>query len=49
MCSDLLSDTRLYGLLLKFDEDLFAQTRAEGCPCGGVLHRRAGVGVGRHR
>jgi hypothetical protein len=38
MCPDLLSDTRLYALLLKFDQDLFAQTRAQGCPCGGVLH-----------
>jgi hypothetical protein len=38
MCADLLSDARLYALLLKFDEDLFARTREEPCPCGGVLH-----------
>jgi hypothetical protein len=38
MCPELLSDARLYALLLKFDEDLFAQTREEGCPCGGALH-----------
>ena len=38
MCPELLSDARLYALLLKIDVDLFERTRAEGCPCGGTLH-----------
>jgi len=38
MCSDLLSDARLYVLLLKFDEDLTKQVREKRCPCGGALH-----------
>ena len=36
MCPNLLSDTRLYEALLKFDADLAAQARAGRCPwCGG--------------
>ena len=39
MCQALLSDQRFHQLLLQFDEDLAASTRADGCPrCGGVLH-----------
>ena len=39
MCHPLLSDTRLYAVLLRIDEDLAATARAEGCPqCGGVVH-----------
>lgn len=37
MCHKLLQDTRLYALLLKFDEDLAAEVRAAGCACGGRL------------
>ena len=38
MCNDLLSDARLYALLLKFDVDVFERTREDGCLCGGPLH-----------
>jgi len=38
MCPELLSDARLYALLLKYDEDLAKSTHSEGCPCGWVLH-----------
>ena len=38
MCPNVLGDSRLYALLLKFDEDLAAHARASGCACGGVLH-----------
>ncbi len=38
MCHTLLGDARLYEQLLRFDEDLAAQARAKGCPCGGRLH-----------
>lgn len=38
MCLKILEDSRLYVLLLKFDEDLAASTRASGCTCGGALH-----------
>lgn len=38
MYRSLLGDSRLYELLLKYDEDLAATARARGCPCGGVLH-----------
>jgi hypothetical protein len=34
----LLGDSRLFGLLLKLDEDLSAEARRGGCGCGGVLH-----------
>lgn len=39
MCQALLGDTRLFQLLARMDEDLAAQARAEGCACGGRLHR----------
>ena len=39
MYCSFLGDSRLYELLLKCDEDLAAAARAQGCPCGGVLHR----------
>lgn len=39
MCHALLADRRFHQLLLQFDADLAATTRAEGCPrCSGVLH-----------
>lgn len=38
MCHEILGDARLYGLLLKYDEDLAAEAQAAGCECGGVLH-----------
>lgn len=38
MCHGILSDARLYALLLKYDEDLAAEARAAGCECGGALH-----------
>jgi hypothetical protein len=39
MCQALLSDKRFHQLLLQFDEDLAARTRAGGCRrCGGLLH-----------
>ncbi len=39
MCHALLSDPKFLDLLLCIDHDLAAQTRAEGCRCGGALHR----------
>ncbi len=39
MCQELLGDTRLLRLLAQMDEDLAAQAQAEGCACGGRLHR----------
>jgi hypothetical protein len=33
-----MTDARLYRVLQQIDEDLAAQARAAGCPCGGVLH-----------
>lgn len=39
MCHALLSDPKFLELLLSIDHDLAAQTRAEGCRCGGALHR----------
>lgn len=38
MWHDVLCDARFYRTLAKFDEDLAAQARAVGCPCGGRLH-----------
>ena len=39
MCQALLLDKRFHQLLLQFDEDLAASTRAGGCRrCGSVLH-----------
>jgi hypothetical protein len=38
VCHNLLGDSRLYALLLKFDEDLAAETRRARCQvCGGRL------------
>lgn len=37
MYQTLLSDSRLYKLLLRLDEDLAAQVKAIGCFCGGRL------------
>lgn len=39
MWHKLLSDASFFRLLLRFDEDLAARARTEGCPCGGVLHQ----------
>lgn len=39
MCHALLSDPKFLELLLCIDHELAAQTRAEGCRCGGALHR----------
>ena len=39
MCHALLYDPKFLALLLRIDHDLAAQTRADGCPCGGALHR----------
>jgi hypothetical protein len=38
VCHALLRDATLYDVLFELDRDLAAQTRAAGCPCGGVLH-----------
>ena len=38
MCHELLTDARLYELLLRFDEALAKQAQAQGCDCGGRLH-----------
>jgi len=35
---ELLSDTRLFELLGRIDEEAAERTRQQGCPCGGVLH-----------
>lgn len=35
----LCDDRAFLALLLRIDIELAAQARAEGCPCGGVLHR----------
>jgi hypothetical protein len=34
----LLSDSSLYSLLARLDEDLAGKSRAKGCRCGGLLH-----------
>ena len=39
MCHALLYDPKFLALLLRIDHDLAARTRADGCPCGGALHR----------
>ncbi len=39
MCHALLHDPKFLALLLRIDHDLAAQMRAEGCACGGALHR----------
>lgn len=38
MYQTLLGSSSFFTLLLRFDEDLAAQTREVGCSCGGVLH-----------
>lgn len=38
MCQNILRDARLFPALLKIDEELAAETRKDGCSCGGVLH-----------
>lgn len=35
----LLQDRTFFEMLARFDEDLAAEVRARGCPCGGRLHR----------
>lgn len=39
MCHALLFDSILWQLRLRFDRDLAAEAREQGCRCGGVLHR----------
>jgi hypothetical protein len=36
---NLLSDSSLYALLPRLDEDLAAEAKERGCPCSGRLHR----------
>lgn len=38
MYQALLQDSSLFGLLLRFDEDLAEEARRQGCACGGTLH-----------
>ena len=38
MYQELLSDTRLFELLGRIDEEEAERTRRGGCPCGGALH-----------
>lgn len=39
MCHILLHDPKFFSILLRIDRDLAAQRQAQGCPCGGVLHK----------
>ena len=39
MCHALLYNPNFHALLLRIDQDFAARTRADGCPCGGALHR----------
>jgi hypothetical protein len=39
VCHALVQDPKFSALLLRIDHDLAAQTRSEGCGCGGALHR----------
>ena len=39
VCHALVQDAKFSALLLRIDHDLAAQTRSEGCGCGGALHR----------
>ena len=39
MCHALLQNPKFFALLLRIDHELAAQLRADGCRCGGVLHR----------
>jgi hypothetical protein len=38
LCQTFRLDASLWSILLSLDQDLAAQTRAGGCPCGGPLH-----------
>jgi hypothetical protein len=39
VCHALLYDPKFFALLLRIDHELAAQARADGCRCGGALHR----------
>jgi hypothetical protein len=39
VCHALLHDLKFFQFLLRIDQELAAQARAEGCACGGALHR----------
>lgn len=39
MCHALLQDIKFFELLLLMDQELATRTRADGCPCGGILHQ----------
>jgi hypothetical protein len=39
VCHALLHDPKFLALLLRIDHDLAARMRADGCACGGTLHR----------
>jgi hypothetical protein len=39
VCHALLYDPKFLALLLRIDHELAAQTRVDGCHCGGALHR----------
>jgi hypothetical protein len=39
VCHALLQDPKFFTLLLRIDHELAAQVRADGCRCGGALHR----------
>jgi hypothetical protein len=39
VCHALLYDPKFLALLLRIDHELAAQARADGCRCGGALHR----------
>ncbi|MEO6624005.1 MAG: hypothetical protein ABIN37_04125 [Burkholderiaceae bacterium] len=34
-----MQDPKFFSILLRIDIELAAQRRAQGCPCGGVLHK----------
>ena len=39
VCHALLEDPKFFALLLRIDHELATQARAQGCRCGGALHR----------
>jgi hypothetical protein len=39
VCHALLQDPKFFTLLLRIDHELAARVRADGCRCGGALHR----------
>ena len=39
VCHALLQNPKFFSLLVQIDAELAAQMHANGCPCGGVLHR----------